>query len=666
MSGTLHPQVFNDQDARARIEWCVNRLVELSGGREIEAFRPEAVKQAETYVGDEETALQLRIILLLLCDLRAQRWCLQIMNGGLVAVPPTRDHFDARSHKAEVRAGYLIDRDAQLTLPATRRFIAGMEQSRPFGQGWQSIFSLMRDGRELARQLREARVLAERKERKRTLRGIVDPYVQVVERGRTCQFTGLALSDIWRYFRHTWSTAYRSVPGRQLSFLIRDRAAPHHPVVGIGALTSAVVQQSNRDKWIGWHKKRFFEILADDEYRGWPAWVASSLQSLIEGIYTTDFLEEGYLSRESLNSPTPDVIVSLRCVAEAARKAHRLYPEAERHKAATSSQEVEWEARARTQLFRAKRAVTLAKLLEARLQLVQSGFTQASPDSLRNAVATAVGRRAIGTILRQVKAAHVGIDMMDIAVCGAVAPYGPILGGKLVSMLMASPDVVLAYQERYKDAVSIIASSMAGREVKRNPQLVLLGTTSLYGVTSSQYNRVRIPAEVVGGKLGERLEYVSLAQTEGWGSYHISQHTLEAMEILLARSQRGREVNSIFGEGVNPRMRKIRSAFEALGLPSDLLLNHRSPRIVYAVPLATNFREVVLGRARRPNYIIPQTRQATEAIADYWRERWLSRRIENDDVLARVEQHNLVYPIRHGAKVPIPSIPEEELGPLFE
>ena len=49
-------------------------------------------------------------------------------------------------------------------------------------------------------------------------------------------------------------------------------------------------------------------------------------------------------------------------------------------------------------------------------------------------------------------------------------------------------------------------------------------------------------------------------------------------------------------------------------------------------------------------------------------ERWLRKRIESDDVLARVEQHTLVRPIRHGARVVLPRIDDgrttlfDELG----
>jgi hypothetical protein len=449
--------------------------------------------------------------------------------------------------------------------------------------------------------------------------------------------------------------------------LIRDRSAPCHPVIGIGALTSAVVQQQNRDIWIGWHPKRFFALMEETGYERWEEWLRTVYAGLIGDIYTDDFLNDGLVSEAEIGDPDKAVIARLRREAATARSAHRLYPDLRQHKAARPGrEEVDWVAQAQTQLFRSKRAAALADLLEARRQLLAAGFNPGGGEDLARIAANKLGRRAITTILRRVKASHVGVDMMDIAVCGAVAPYTEILGGKLVSMLMASPDVIAAYQQRYSDAVSIIASSMAGRAVNRRPRLVLLNTTSLYGVASSQYNRVRIPANEVGGTPGLQLRYKDLEKTSGYGLYHISAETVEAMEILLARSQLGREVNSIFGEGVNPKLRKVRAALEAVGLPSDLLLQHRSPRIVYVVPVATNFREVLLGCAEEPDYILPQTNGTTAAIADYWRRRWLDKRIEDDTVLNRVREHTLVYPVVHGAKVPLSITSDEQVAVLLE
>ena len=85
---------------------------------------------------------------------------------------------------------------------------------------------------------------------------------------------------------------------------------------------------------------------------------------------------------------------------------------------------------------------------------------------------------------------------MEIITCGAVPPYGEILGGKLVAMLMASPRVVRDVRTRYEGRVSLIASGLKGAPVRRDPNLTVLTTSSLYSVGSSQYNRIRIPAEI--------------------------------------------------------------------------------------------------------------------------------------------------------------------------
>jgi hypothetical protein len=281
-------------------------------------------------------------------------------------------------------------------------------------------------------------------------------------------------------------------------------------------------------------------------------------------------------------------------------------------------------------------------------------------------IAKADGRRAVEVVLRHVKASQIGVNMLDIIVCGAVAPYNHILGGKLVGLLMTSPEVVRAYEKRYGETPSIIASSMAGRPIRRKPRLVLLNTTSLYGVASSQYNRLVLPAREAGGRSDEVVEFKPLGRTIGWGSFHFSGETVEEIERLLAQREHGRAVNSIFGEGVNPRMRKIRAGLDAIGFPSDTVLNHGSPRLVYGVALARNFKAVLLGLTDTPRYLVPSTHPEKQSakITDFWMRRWLARRIENEAVLSAVESHALIYPIQHGARVVLPSLNDDQL-PLF-
>jgi hypothetical protein len=254
--------------------------------------------------------------------------------------------------------------------------------------------------------------------------------------------------------------------------------------------------------------------------------------------------------------------------------------------------------------------------------------------------------------------------MMDITVCGAVAPYNALLGGKLVCMLLCSAEVIREYARRYSGQESVIASSMRGASVTRPAKLVLLCTTSLYGSSLSQYSRVKVPAKVVGGRDSEALEFRELGSSEGFGSFHFSGETLRLMELLLSRSNAARKVNSIFGEGVNPLMRKIRDGLAILGLPADELLKHGNKRIVYGVALARNFRDLLIGITETPHYTVPLTKERlrTDLLADYWRQRWLLKRILKPGVVEEVTRHTCVYPIQHGAQVQLPIERDDNLS----
>jgi hypothetical protein len=205
---------------------------------------------------------------------------------------------------------------------------------------------------------------------------------------------------------------------------------------------------------------------------------------------------------------------------------------------------------------------------------------------------------------------------------------------------------------------------MRGAAVQRQAQLVLLCTTSLYGSALSQYSRVKVSAEILGGKPNEHVEFHALGRSEGFGSFHFSKETLRLMAMLIGRSNEARKVNSIFGEGVNPLMRKIREALEQLGLPSDILLKHGNKRVVYGVSLARNFREVLLGLSNHARYYLPSTRERhrTEMLADFWRKRWLLKRLEKPGILEEVSKHTVLYPIRHGAQVVLPEHSKESMG----
>lgn len=614
----------------------------------------------ETHLRVSPANVPLRVWFSVLCDLAMQGWQLS-MQGDIVAMraPEALTH-DPRAEKERVRNGHLIERDRLLSEHSTRRFVREMETARLHDGKWHSIFSLLRDGQELSSRLREISATHDIS----TLTNVISPYLQFIKGTEKCRFTGLRLLDVWRYLRLTWSTIPQSIPGRRMLVLVRDAAAENHPVIGIAALGSPVVQLRIRDEWIGWQPDVFLQDLSKKPTAKWASWVLNGVRDSISDIDTPDLIREGIVSSREVQRPTLDAIVRLREYARAQRSAHERNARSGGHKAASSRPTTtDWRKQSMTYLFRSKRALALASSLEVRLTLQKFGM-KASAASLKQLISTRSGQKAVSAVLRYNKAKHVGIDLLDITVCGAIAPYTHLLGGKLVALLLTSPEIINAYRRRYSSAPSIIASAMKGKAVTRKPNLVALGTTSLYGVASSQYNRLVIPREAIPDMLHQEVRYLALGRSEGYGVYHFSQRTVDEMLVLAQQRRSGRKVNFIFGEGTNPKMRLVREALDAVDFPADQLLQHRSPRLVYAVALASNYSNILIGVATRPRYhFTGESKRVTSAIATFWIRRWLSRRIQSAEVLSKVASHSTLSPVTHGARVQ--SITDEAGLPLF-
>ncbi len=600
-----------------------------------------------------------------LTDLARQGWKIRNRNHQVEVLRPASWSKEPLEEKRRVRKQLLAERNQQLRQPATQAFIRSMEQRRIFDERFVSIFSLMRDGRELSDQLR---ILRESDEKAVCGKGsdtVIQPYLQIIDGDKRCEWTGLRLLDIWRYFRHTWSNAYNSIPGRTMLILVRDSAVKFHPVIGIAALSSPAVQIRKRDEWLEWSSDVFLCKVREQPTLKVARWLCRITDQAIEEIYKNDLLEDSVINLEQLRNPGEDIVKALEREAAEQREKHHRFMEATAYKKIQDTDkrsEASWESQARSPLFRSKRSETLARMLRVRSVLRQFFGQKPTKEKLRQLLQSSVGKRTLHTVVRKAKADRVGVALADISVCGAIPPYNEILGGKLVSMLLTSAEVIKAYQNRYEKAQSIIASSMAGRPVIRPPRLVCLTTTSLYGIGSSQYNRIVLPCEKIGGGSNEEIRYRCLGSTEGFGTGQFGPATARALTRLVEQSDNGQRVNSIFGEGVSPRLRKIRDGLTTLGFPSDELLVHGSHRIVYGIPLARNFREYLLGIDERPKYSLPMKNPAltTQRISSWWSERWLMRRIQNDEILERVTRHTLVYPIQHGARVPaIPANPDQ-------
>ena len=186
------------------------------------------------------------------------------------------------------------------------------------------------------------------------------------------------------------------------------------------------------------------------------------------------------------------------------------------------------------------------------------------------------------------------------------------------------------YQRNYANP-SIISSQMRNRPVTRDNALVYLGTTSLYVHGSSQYNRLRLPAGTVAADQ-EEIAFRAIGQTSGFGTVQFSAETSRAVDAFLLSDNDYKEVNSVFGEGTSPKLRKFKMGLRRLGFDPDKFIQHRQHRLIYAAPLFQAARDWLVERTTElPSYLLAPEAfdHATEDISEFWRSRWLSSRLDH-------------------------------------
>lgn len=583
--------------------------------------------------------LLFRAAALILRDLTKMGWLVCVDRGQIYIRPHEAREEGGQPPKDAIRRQLVFARDDQLSEDSTRRFIHMVERPSRFSSCL-PITHLIADGRRLVEQLLPVTNMP-RDSRADALRDVCQPYLQLATEERD-EHTNIRLIDIWRYFRHTWVSRYRSMPGRNLFYLIRDAAQPHHPVMAITALGNAVMQLTTRDAWLGWtldglQSLRAEGLFTDDE-------ILTALQDRLrrdlDDIYRDDLDMERFGEDQ-----TAEVLEHLRRIEEHSR-ADRQTKLKERHDRAQAGDAGDDEdgstalvkvsdisnldliALAKRPLFRGKRARAVRELVQALDALRHAHGT------LAEVLADPKAAWAIGQALRQLKKVHSATSMMEITVCGAAPPYNHLLAGKLACLMMLSPRVIADYYDRYKDQGSIIASQMAGRPIVKSPHLVLLGTTSLYAERSSQYNRVVLPRGSLSGQLTD-LRYFERGLTGGFGQPNLSRRTEAALAGLSTQRGGYRNVNFEFGEGQSPKLRQLREGFSALGLDSSELLKHGSSRIVYLAPLVDNARRYLLGIETQPR-ASGDPSKSDARVAEFWRSRWLASRLDYKPALASI------------------------------
>jgi hypothetical protein len=592
---------------------------------------------------DDGDSQKLRTVCLLVADLFDQGWGVVSNNDKIVFEPPGISRSGEQTVedvKLRVRNALNAARARQLVEPSVATFLRRMEHRSVRSRNFRSsILDLVDNGAQLADELASVADVPD-EERDAAVGRIIDPVIEICQAGRRCADTGLPLNDIWRYFRHTWAHEYRAIPGRQLLVLIRNAARPKRPVIGIAMLASPVMRVTVRDNWIGWLRDAMEVRLRSGLWhpRALAAALTDRLDDSIAALRWDDLASAGEVA-----SPVENTVLRLEQKASGAAFARDLELRAHylenldaggrvkpmRGGLKDASADSDWRTASEDLLFVRKRSELLAQLLFAK-QMFRAASLEVDPVSaLDQLLAARSGQRAIDIVLTEFRKAGLSSRVVDVSICGAVQPYNELLGGKLVALLLASKEIRDHYSERYSGQVSVIASQMAGRAVSKPADLRVLTTTSLYGVGSSQYNRLVLKAADHPGLANDlRWDSIGKSKTGGFGTLHLGAETAQALRQMAQTRHDSRRVNNRFGEGTSPRLRQIREGLDALGVDSDTILHHATPRLFYACELGAGSRTSLLGM-ESDNF----EPASAAVISASWRRRWLAARSTRDETL---------------------------------
>lgn len=166
-----------------------------------------------------------RAVWFLFRDLIRASWKACYRNGVIYMSLPTlngTDMHDTTSPEVKALLRSWMSESRHERLVGYTDFINRMENP---GTNKQSIAALIADGDELEKRIKRVHT------GEIAIEAAVQPYLQLVRENDRDVFTGLKTSEIWRYFRLTWSTPVETTPGRTMQYLIRDAAHPMHAVM---------------------------------------------------------------------------------------------------------------------------------------------------------------------------------------------------------------------------------------------------------------------------------------------------------------------------------------------------------------------------------------------------------------------------------------------------
>lgn len=214
------------------------------------------------------------------------------------------------------------------------------------------------------------------------------------------------------------------------------------------------------------------------------------------------------------------------------------------------------------------------------------------------------------------------VHIMDAYVLGAVPPYNQLLGGKVVAALLRTREIYDDFLATYGAREGVISG-----KIKR-ARLAAITTTSSMG-RSSVYNRV---------KLDDKFYLKPIGYSTGYGHFHIPDKLFQDLREYLRKKNHSYADEHAFGKGPNWKMRVTRTAFELIGLRSNLMM-HGVRREVFICEMASNTAKFLKGEDAELDI---RSLKSVEEVATLACERWLAPRAARNSEYRQWTKEDLV------------------------
>jgi hypothetical protein len=191
-------------------------------------------------------------------------------------------------------------------------------------------------------------------------------------------------------------------------------------------------------------------------------------------------------------------------------------------------------------------------------------------------------------------------NCMTAYVLGAIPPYNKLLGGKLIALLAASPEIREWSYQKYNGKQTIISGK------QKEPHLVFIDTLGAFG-KSSIYNRL-ILWHFGGYTKGQT--HVHLTAN---GTWNIIKQFIPEEEFKKYE----------YGQGPSWKMRVLKIGLRNLGFSADMIAIGWK-RGYYYLPLAENWQDYLLCHTQNIEWKSIETNE----LVMYWKQRWILPRIE--------------------------------------